>query len=144
MQMATSLIKFSFSNTMYWQTDGVAMGSLLGRVLANIFVGYQETKLFLNVKKPLAYYHYVDDTFVVFENEDNCEKFLSFLNFLNSLLHFTFENELNSSLLFFDVLVEKHKTGFITFVYRKLTFTGQYIHWESFSPINQKINLWLH
>ena len=124
MQTATSSIEFSFNNTMYQQTDGVAMGSLLGPTLANIFVGYQETKIFLNVKKSLIYYCYVDDTFAVLENEDDCEKFLSSLNSLHSLLRFMFEKKLNSSLPFLDVLIEKHKTGFITSVCTKSTFTA--------------------
>ena len=51
MQTAASSIKFSFNETMYQQTNGVAMGSVLGSTLANILVGYQETKLFLNAKK---------------------------------------------------------------------------------------------
>ena len=109
MQMGISSVEFSYNNTMYQQTDGVAMGFPLGPALANIFVGYQETKLFLNIKKPLIFYCYIDDTFVVFENEDDCKKFLSSLNFLYSLLCFTFKKELNSSLLFLDVLIEKHK-----------------------------------
>ena len=50
---ATLSVKLSFNNTMYRQIDGVAMGFLFGPALVNIFAGYQETKLFLNVKKPL-------------------------------------------------------------------------------------------
>ena len=38
MQMATSGVEFSFNNTMYQQTDGIAIGSTLGSVLANIFL----------------------------------------------------------------------------------------------------------
>ena len=60
-------------------------------------------------------------------------KNLSLLNSLHSSLCFMFEKELDSSLLFLDIPVEKHKTGFITSVYRKLTFTGQYIHWDSYN-----------
>ena len=40
-----------------------------------------------------------------------------------------------------DVLVEKHDTAFITSVYKKPTFTGQYLRWNSFNPRKQKICL---
>ena len=46
MKSATSSVEFSFNNTMYKQTDGVAMGSSLGPALANIVVEYHEEKLF--------------------------------------------------------------------------------------------------
>ena len=73
---------------MYQQTDGVAMGFPLGTTLANIFVGYQDIKGFFNVKKPPIY---VDETFAVFENDDDCEKFISSFNSLRSSLRFTFK-----------------------------------------------------
>ena len=38
MQTATSSVEFSFNDSMYRQTDDVAMGSPLGPALANIFV----------------------------------------------------------------------------------------------------------
>ena len=79
------------------QTDGVALGSPLGPTLANIFVGYQEIKLFFNVKKPLIYCRYVDDTFVVFENEDDCEKFLHSTLFI---LHYISRSKKNLILSF--------------------------------------------
>ena len=40
-----------------------------------------------------------------------------------------------------DVLVTKSNNKFITSVYRKPTFTGQYIHWNSFGPKQRKTNL---
>ena len=46
MQMVASGVEFSFNNTMYRQTDGIAMSSPLGPVLADIFIGYNENKLF--------------------------------------------------------------------------------------------------
>ena len=39
MNSATFSVEFSFNNTMYKQTDEVAMGSLLGPALA-VFIGY--------------------------------------------------------------------------------------------------------
>ena len=44
--MATVNVQFSFNNDMYMQVDGVAMGSPLGPILANIFVGYHEQQTF--------------------------------------------------------------------------------------------------
>ena len=40
-----------------------------------------------------------------------------------------------------DVLVTKSNNKFITSVYQKPTFTGQYIHWNSFGPKQRKTNL---
>ena len=37
--------------------------------------------------------------------------------------------------------MERTATGFETSVYRKPTFIGQYLRWESFSPTKQKTNL---
>ena len=66
------------------------------------------------------------------------------MNCLNSLhpsLKFTNEIETNNSLPFLYVLVTKSDNKFITSVYRKPTFTGQYIHWNSFGPKQRKTNL---
>ena len=108
MQTATSAVGFSFNNAMYWLIIRFAVESLLGPALANIFVGYQETKLFLNVKKPRIHYHYQKTSQIL-------------LTSLHSSLHFMLEEEINSFLPFRDVLVMKRKIGFITSVYRKRT-----------------------
>ena len=119
MHLATSSVEFSFNNNMHRQIDGVAMGSPLGPALANIFVGYQEVKLFSNINKPLAYFRYVDDTFAAFNNENDCNNFFTHLNSLHPSLRFTQEKESNSSLPFLDVLVERQNSDFLTSVYRK-------------------------
>ena len=76
MEMAASSVEFSFNDIMHRQIDGLAMGSPLGPALDNIFVGYHESELFQTNSKPEVYYRYMDDTFVVFSNEDKCDLFL--------------------------------------------------------------------
>ena len=141
MEMATSSVEFSFNDIVHRQINRVTMGSPLGPALANIFVGYYKSKLFLTTSKPEMYYRYMDDTFVVFSNEDECDLFLDSLNSLHLSLRFTFEKESNLALPFLDVLVEKSPSKFITSIYWKPTFTDQYLRWNSFSPRKRKTNL---
>ena len=124
MKTATTSVEFSFNNIIYRQIDGVAMGNPLGPALANIFVGYYESKLFNKISKPTAYCCYVDDTFSLFHKETEFQKFLNCFNSLHLSLKFTNEIEINNSLPFLDVLVTKSNNKFITSVYRKPTFTG--------------------
>ena len=69
------------------------------------------------------------------------ETFLTNLNSLHTSLKFTSEKEVNQSLPFLDVLVTKSTNNFTTYVYRKATFTGEYIRWNSFGPKTRKTNL---
>ena len=52
-----------------------------------------------------------------------------------------FKKEVNQSLLFLDLHVEKVGSKLITSVYHKPTFTGQYLNLKSFSPGKRKNSL---
>ena len=114
MKSATSSVEFSFNNTIYKQTDGVAMGSPLGPVLANIFVRYYEEKLFPETQKPPTYFRYVNDTFAIFDHEAEANKFLTKLNCLHPFLKFTINQSSKMSLIF--TLV--HRTLIICTIHR--------------------------
>ena len=116
-----------FANALY-------RGANSHSALANIFVGFHESRLFDNTVKLAVYFRYVDDTFVIFGSELDCDRFHENLNLLNPALKFKVEKEQHNSLSFLDVLVEKESTGFLPSVYWKPMYTGQYTHWNSFSP----------
>ena len=139
--MVTSGVEFSFDNIMYQQTDGVAMGSPLGPVLANIFVGYCES-LIPDAWWPSLYCRFVDDSFAHFDDRQQSEDFLLRLNGLHPALKFTCEHEVSGKLPFMDVLVDRSTNKVVeTSVYRKPTFTGLYITWDSFCATKYKVNL---
>ena len=56
MNTANKSVEFSFNNNMCKQIDGVAIGSSLSVALANIFVGYHESKLFESTTKLFLYH----------------------------------------------------------------------------------------
>ena len=141
MGIATKSVSFSFNEIMYSQIEDVSMGSPLGPILDNIFVGFQERRLFDKFPKPFICLRYVDDTFVSFRSRSNALSFFDKLNQLHSSLTFTMEEENNGQLAFLDVLVERRDSSFLISVYRKPTFTVLYLSWHSLAPKSKKLNL---
>ena len=87
---------FSFDNSLYRQTDGVAMGSSLGPTLANAFLCHYEKEWLDSCPiefKPKLYKRYVDNSFVVFHPRDNVKKFADYMNTKHPNVRFTFEIE---------------------------------------------------
>ena len=62
-----------FNSKFYNQIDGVAMGSPLAPVLANIFMGFHESKWLNenNLNRTTFYLRYVDDVLAAFDNEED-------------------------------------------------------------------------
>ena len=83
----------------------------------------------------------MDDTFALFEEESYCDQFFTKLNSLHRSLTFAYVKETNGKLPYLDVKVKKSDSQFLASVYRKLTFTGQYMRWDSFGLKNRKTNL---
>ena len=78
-KMATVGVEFSFNKLIYRQIYGICMGSPLGPIVANIFVGYYERKLFKRSVGPKMYVRYIDHTFVGFKNKKHSDEFLKYL-----------------------------------------------------------------
>ena len=123
--LATKESFFTFSKKFYIQVDGVAMGSPLGPILANIFLLHQEEN-WLNkcpIKlEPSFYRRYVDDIFALFESSQSGDSFREYMSSKHQSIKFTVEKE-NVGLLSFLVLKICRKNGkLVTSVYRKPTF----------------------
>ena len=76
---ATSQTHFIFNSKFHNQIDGVAMGSPLAPVLANIFMGFYKSKWLneYNFNKPKFYLRYVDVILAAFDDkQDSNLKFL--------------------------------------------------------------------
>ena len=76
-------VQFRFDGMFYRQVDGVAMGSPLGPVLADIFMGYIEIQTAFAIKSNSIFYcRYVDDIFVLASEE---QQVLDLANAMNEV-----------------------------------------------------------
>ena len=95
------LIEICFNNCflewdgdIYRQTFGVAMGSPLSPVLANLYMEYFETEILLNVAEmPPLWLRYMDDCFVIWPDDRNFGPFLQELNDTVPSIRFSVEYE---------------------------------------------------
>ena len=102
--ICTKNVHFSFNNNIYIQIDGVAMGSPLGPVLANIFMVELESVLFPKLNDHVKKWRrFVDDTFV-YNKRGSIEYVLSMINSFHDNIKSTYEQENNNRLPFLDVL----------------------------------------
>ena len=126
-------VPFRFLSDQYVQVDGVAMGSPLAPILADLFMTKMEQKLNrFSTNRPKIWLRYVDDVFCIFEiNIDKIHEFLGRINKWHPNLRFTVEFEQNKRLPFLDVLVMREQDQHITTLYRKPTHTDLYLLWES-------------
>ena len=82
----------------------------------------------------------VDDTFVLFENQSQCNKFLNYLNDQHPNIRFTKQEEANKEISFLDIMIRRYNNKFFTSLFRKTTFTGLGTNFFSFCPLIFKIN----
>ena len=143
MTLAVDDTYFIFNDKCYEQIDGLAMGSPLSATLANIFLCYHERNWIENCPlefRPKLYRRYVDDTFLIFDNEEQAKLFHEYMNNRHPKINFTIETEQNSQLPFLDILITRQISNISMKVYRKPTFTGLGVNFISSCYRNFKLN----
>ena len=132
--LCTKNVHFTFNNETYIQVDGVAMGSPLGPVLANIFMVELETFVIPNLNKKVKLWkRFVDDIFCLARLE-YIDNILLALNSFHKNIKFTFEIEKDNTISFLDILIIRKPGKIETTVYRKKICTDLYMNWYSFAP----------
>ena len=135
LKLCTKSVDFTFDGNIYIQNDGVAMGSPLVPVLANIFLVELELSVIPTLMdKMKCWARCVDDT-VCYIKTGSIDYVFKILNGFHRNIQFTYEVETDSKISFLDVLVIRDSNNNInTTVYRKSTNNDIYLNWESFAP----------
>ena len=146
-RLCVSSTVFSFNNEGYRQKYGVAMGSPLSPILANLCMEFVENEIMNNCEpslKPLIWVRYVDDIFIILKGSQlDFDQFFRYVNSILPSIKFTVEYETENKLPFLDVLVH-HDPATLNFkfsVYRKTTNAESYIHFYSFHNKEVKENI---
>ena len=123
---------FAYGEAEYAQVNGLAMGSPLSPVAANLYMEMLEKERFEQIMGTVTtWLRYVDDIFVLVPEGVNLREKLDQLNAVEKKIQFTLEMEDNGVLPFLDILIKKQENGAKFAVYRKETNREDYIHYFS-------------
>jgi hypothetical protein len=128
-----------FDGKCYAQTEGVAMGSPLSPIVAEMVLD----RLFRTIKEKFDVIYmckYVDDSLFIV-NKNLVNDILKFMNSFHPRLTFTQEIEKDSSINFLDVTIFKNGNGTLSYKhYKKPSYTGRIINYYSNQPPHFKRN----
>ena len=77
----------------------------------------------------------------MFDLKDYVKKFLRYVNSRPCNIQFTCEEKSNDKILFLDISITRGNSKLVTLLYRKKTFSGVYMNYNSFLPTNYKKGL---
>ena len=104
-------------------------------------MGHLKYKALPELSSRCKYVRYVDDCFIISDIEEVSSLLFKKLNSLHGAIQFTNETEVNNQISFLDFLITRKDNKFIASVFRKLSFTGQYLNFQSYCSKRRKISL---
>ena len=130
---------FTYNEKEYFQHEGLAMGSPLSAVLANLYMEMLEAdKLLRLVPKSTTWYRYVDDIVIITHRNTNLQTLLLKLNQVNDSIQFTIEEEVDGHLPYLDMELIRDGNIIKFKVHRKPTNKDDFIHYASAHSKNTK------
>lgn len=133
---------FQFGDQHYELSDGLAMGSPVSPIVANLFMTKLEDRALATFAKPRPKFwsRFVDDVFSIVR-DDCINSLLAHLNNQHRSITFTMEIEKDRRLPFMDITVQRQGRTLVTEVYRKPTHTGRYLSHASHHPPSAKMSV---
>ena len=127
---------------LFYQTDGVAMGSPLGVLFAQAYMANVEEQVLAdNNVRPHMYYRYIDDVIVDVTDDAALDSLKASLEEVSGLV-FTIERSIENKISYLDINIDaSDSTKYVTQVYRKPTDTGKCLHGESQCPDRYKVSV---
>jgi hypothetical protein len=144
---------FQFNGKYYIQNEGLAMGSPLSGILAEIYLNDFENKHIMNHDNKFRdkisyYYRYVDDAICLFKgNNRQIDLFTKYLNGIHPKIKFKHETEHDNRINYLDLTINTSNNNHQFSIYRKPTQSSQTIHATSHHPISHKMaafNSYIH
>ena len=129
---------FKFRNEFYEMTDGLAMGSPISPIVADIFMHFLEQDAIRMMQdRPRLWLRYVDDILAIVKRK-SLDQTLKHLKEQNTAITFTMEVEKDGTLPFLDGCITRMDTRLDLTVYRKPTHSGRYLNFGSHHPFSAK------
>ena len=126
---------------MFYQIDGIAMGSPLGVLFAQAFMASVEETVMNELDcKPFMYCRYIDDIITDIQDPDHLIQLKEKLEHASGL-KFTSETSLQHKINFLDVSIDATHNDYHTSVFRKPTDTGRCLSGASVCPDRYKISV---
>ena len=140
LELSLNCNDFLFNNQWYLQVSGTAMGKKFAPAYANLDMAvFEEEVLSMANQKPLAYFRFLDDIFIIWPHSlEHFNQFFDLLNNHRQSIKFQYTIS-ESSVDFLDVTVYKgqkymHEQILDTKVFFKPTDTHELLHKSSFHP----------
>ena len=115
---------------LFYQIDGIAMGSPLGVLFAQAFMSSVEDEVLSDDSvKPHLYCRYIDDILVDVRDDDSLDRLRTRLQEVSGL-QFTIERSTQNRISFLDINIDASRGNHQTEVHRKSTDLGKCSEWR--------------